>query len=254
MTHRAVILAAGRGERLVKGFAFPKPLKRVVRVPLIVRILRNLEDSGVRDVALVVGYLGDVLAAGIAKHQFNLNLHFIENEEFDKPNGTSLLKARDFVTGPTYVMMSDHLWSPGVLAAVRDFPLAVDEAVLGVDRQIDRCFDLPDATKVSVRGDRVDAIGKQLVSYNALDTGVFCVTPALFEALAELDGPEGCSLSQGVARLAQSGKMRVADVGNSLWVDVDTPEAHAFAEELVLLYGDSLSPYEQPTTQVVASL
>ena len=45
---KAVILAAGRGERLVNGMAYPKPLKRVAGVPLIVRILRNLERAGVR--------------------------------------------------------------------------------------------------------------------------------------------------------------------------------------------------------------
>lgn len=254
MTDRAIVLAAGRGERLVKGFAFPKPLKRVVHVPLIVRILRNLERAGVREVAIVIGHLGEVLAAGIAKHRFDLDLHYVWNHEFDKPNGTSLLKARDFVTGPTYVIMSDHLWSPNVLDAVRNFPLARDEAVLAVDYQIERCFDLPDATKVAVRGDRIEAIGKQLNAYHALDTGVFCVTPALFHVLAELDGAEGCSLSQGVARLAQSGNMYVADVGDALWVDIDTPEAHAFAEELVLLYGDQLLPASQLLPQVVASL
>ncbi len=34
---RAIILAAGKGERLVNGLTFPKPLKRVAGVPLIVR-------------------------------------------------------------------------------------------------------------------------------------------------------------------------------------------------------------------------
>ena len=38
---RAIILAAGRGERLVNGYSFPKPLKEVNGIPLIVRVLRN---------------------------------------------------------------------------------------------------------------------------------------------------------------------------------------------------------------------
>ena len=40
---QAIILAAGRGERLVSGLPYPKPLQRVNGQPLIVRVLRGLE-------------------------------------------------------------------------------------------------------------------------------------------------------------------------------------------------------------------
>jgi 1L-myo-inositol 1-phosphate cytidylyltransferase len=237
---RAIILAAGRGERLVNGHPYPKPLKRVHGVPLIVRVLRNLEAASVDEVAIVVGYLGDVLIAGLRDYSFDLDIRFVRNDEWNKPNGTSLLKASSFVIGPTFLMMSDHLWSSDLLEAVRRFPLGHDEAVLGVDFNISRCFDIDDATKVIVDFDRVVHIGKTLADYDALDTGVFRITPALIEALQRVDGPDGCSLSQGVTSLAANGHMRVADVGNATWIDVDTPQAHAYAEELIRQYGSSL--------------
>ena len=80
--------------------------------------------------------------------RFDLDLRFVNNDEVHKPNGTSLLKAKAFVTEPTFLLMSDHLWSPDLLQRVRRFPLAHDEAVLGVDFKISECFDLDDATKV----------------------------------------------------------------------------------------------------------
>lgn len=243
---RAIILAAGKGERLVNGFDFPKPLKRVSGVPLIVRVLRNLERAGVGEVAVVVGYLGDVLLAGLERHRFDLDLRIVWNDAYDKPNGTSLLKAADFVQGPTYLMMSDHLWSPDLIQTVGRFPLAGDEAVLGVDRDIAGCFDLEDATKVLLSGTRIADIGKQIPVYDALDTGVFRITPALIEELRRVDGPAGCSLSQGVAALAARGRMRAVDVGDASWIDVDTPAAHAEAERLLSLYGDELRPVQQP--------
>ena len=243
---RAIILAAGRGERLVNGMPFPKPLKRVAGAPLIVRVLRNLERAGVENVTVVVGYLGDVLIDALRRHRFDLDLSFAWNADWSKPNGTSLLKARGFVDGPALLLMSDHLWAPDLLAAVRRAPIAADEAVLGIDYDIPRCFDLPDATKVSTDGARVLSIGKELARYDALDTGVFRITPALIEALARLDGPDGCSLSQGVAALARRGKMRVADVGEAMWIDVDTPAAHAYAERCIALYGDALAPVHAP--------
>ncbi|MET0389831.1 MAG: NTP transferase domain-containing protein [Polyangiales bacterium] len=239
---RAIILAAGLGERLVRGKAYPKPLQPVRGVPLIVRVLRNLESAGVTDVGIVVGHLGEVLIEAIDDLPLDLSLHYFWNRQYDKPNGTSLLAAKDFVQGPTFLLMSDHLWSHDLIERVRSYPLQHNEAVLGVDFKIDDCCDLDDATKVRLQGDRIHAIGKQLSGYDALDTGVFRITPAVIEALERVDGPNGCSLSQGMAELAAEGRMRAVDVQEAAWVDVDTPLAQAHAEELLRRYGPSLRP------------
>lgn len=237
---RAVILAAGFGSRLDDGEPVPKPLREISGVPLIVRIIRGLEKGGIREVGIVIGHLGDELERGVAEYGFEADIAFFPNEEYTKPNGTSLLKARDFILGPTLLLMSDHLWSPRLLEVVASSPIGDDESVLGVDHRIDACFDLDDATKVQVRGDRIERIDKQLRDYNALDTGVFLITPALLDALDAVDGPHGCSLSQGVAALAAAGRMKAADVGDVTWIDVDTPEAHAEAERLIDTLGEDL--------------
>jgi 1L-myo-inositol 1-phosphate cytidylyltransferase len=230
---RGVILAAGLGSRLADGRPVPKPLREVAGVPLIVRIIRALEKGGIREIGIVVGHLGDELKSGLSDYEHRAKLSFFPNDEYEKPNGTSVLKARDFVTGPTLLLMSDHLWSPRLLSSVVSYPIAERESVLGVDYRIDACFDLDDATKVQVQGDRITTIGKTLDDYNALDTGMFVITPAFIEALDVVNGPTGCSLSQGVARLAAEGRMKAADVGDATWIDIDTPEAHAEAERLI---------------------
>ena len=239
---RAIILAAGKGERLVNGLTFPKPLKRVAGVPLIVRAIRNLERAGVDEVVVIIGYLGDVLKTALSRYRFDLKLTFVENDEYDKPNGTSLLKAKAYVQGPTFVLMSDHLWAPQLIAPIDAFKLKSDEAVLGIDFDIQRCVDIPDATKVFLEGERIVRISKELPEYHALDTGVFKITEALIEALERADGPQGCSLSAGVQALAARGAMKAVSVGTAMWIDVDTPMAHAFAEESIARYGDNLWP------------
>jgi choline kinase len=250
---RAIILAAGRGERLVNGKPYPKPLKQVNGLPLIARILRGLEQAKVEQVAIVVGHLGDVLIEALQDYRFDLDLQFMRNDELHKPNGTSLLKAKRFVTGPTLLLMSDHLWSPDLVQYVREFPLADDEVVLGVDYKVAECFDIDDATKVALRGDRVIGIAKDLLRYDALDTGVFRITPAVIEALERVDGPNGCSLSQGMAELARDGRMRAVDVEDAGWVDVDTPAAHAHAERMLRRYGQALrAPRSLTGTEAVA--
>jgi 1L-myo-inositol 1-phosphate cytidylyltransferase len=248
---KAIILAAGKGERLVHGLSFPKPLKRVAGVPLIVRAIRNLEQAGVDEVVVIVGYLGDVLRAALTRYRFDLKLTFVQNDEYDKPNGTSLLKAKAFVDGPTFVLMSDHLWAPELITPIDAYPLGADQAVLGIDFDIERCVDIPDATKVFLEGDRIARISKELPEYHALDTGVFKITEALIEALERADGPQGCSLSQGVQALAARGAMKAVSVGSAMWIDVDTPMAHAFAERSLARYGEALWPVA-PTPRVAA--
>jgi 1L-myo-inositol 1-phosphate cytidylyltransferase len=239
---RAIILAAGKGERLVSGLSFPKPAKRVGGVPLIVRVIRNLELARVDEVVVIVGYMGDVLRNLLSRYRFNLDVRFVQNDEYEKPNGTSLLKARAFVDGPTFVLMSDHLWAPELIQPIDAFPLAEGEAVLGIDFDIPRCVDIPDATKVFLEGDRIVRISKELPEYHALDTGVFKITGALMDELARADGPQGCSLSAGVQALAARGAMKAVSVGTAMWVDVDTPMAHAFAEQALARYGERLAP------------
>lgn len=249
---RAIILAAGKGERLVSGLSFPKPLKRVGGVPLIVRAIRNLERVGVEEVVVIVGYMGEVLRSGLARHRFQLDVRFVENDEYEKPNGTSLLKAKAFVDGPTFVLMSDHLWGPELILPIDQYRLADGDAVLGIDYDIPRCVDLPDATKVQLNGERIVAISKELRTYDALDTGVFKVTSALLEELERVNGAAGCSLSQGVQALAQRGAMKAVSVGSAMWIDVDTPHAHACAEKALRRYGEALAPRPDEVALVAA--
>jgi choline kinase len=247
---RAIILAAGKGERLVSGLSFPKPLKRVGGVPLIVHAIRNLERAGVDEVVVIIGYMGDVLESALSRYKFNLELRFVLNDEFEKPNGTSLLKAKHFVQGPTFVLMSDHLWAPELIAPIDACALEPGESVLGIDFDIERCVDIPDATKVFLEGDRIVRISKELPEYHALDTGVFKVTEGLIAELERVDGPQGCSLSQGIQALAARGAMRAVSVGSAMWIDVDTPMAHAFAERQLSRYGVALAPASSAAARV----
>lgn len=242
---KALILAAGCGERLVNGLDFPKPLKRVGGVPLMVRTLRNLETCGVREVGVVVGYMEDVLRAALAKVPTSIRLHYISNPEWMKPNGVSVLAAEAFVTEPTALLMCDHLWAPALFRKVAEAPCADDEALLGIDKHIARCPDLPDATKVRLEGDRIVQIGKTIDNYQAIDTGVFKIGPSLIEALKSVNKAEGCSLSDGVKALADRKKMRTVDIGHHMWIDVDTPHTHAVAEQLIQRYGVDLAPKAQ---------
>src|SRR5690606_17230801 len=118
----------------------------------------QLRVSGVREVVIVIGHQGDRIRAALRGTSLGVDVALVEHAEYQKPNGTSLLRAAAFVEGPTLLSMSDHLCSPALVEAVRDAPVASDVPVLGVDRNIEACFDLDDATKVRLAGDSVVAI------------------------------------------------------------------------------------------------
>ena len=114
--------------------------------------------------------------------------------------------------------------------------------MLGVDRDLSRVFDIDDATKVKLAGDRVTEIGKQLTSYDAVSAGLFVISPSLVDVLADMDGrSERPSLTEGVAVAATRGLVVAHDVGTKLWQDLDSAEMKLHAEWLLRVYGDELA-------------
>lgn len=250
---RAIVLAAGTGSRLVSGEVFPKPLKSVGGTPLLLRILRTLASEGIREVVIVTGYKQDLIRDALeAEGALDVTISFVSNTQFQKKNGVSLLVAREFVEPNTLLTMADHLYAPAVVRRLNAYDLPDGAAALGVDRAIGRCFDIDDATKVRTEAGRITDISKELPQYDALDTGVFRIGPALVDELHALYEAHGdCSLSDGVRALARRGMFFACDVGDARWIDVDTPEALTEAESLLRLYGDTLDrdvvrPNERP--------
>ncbi|MEI8258190.1 MAG: NTP transferase domain-containing protein, partial [Deltaproteobacteria bacterium] len=239
---RAVVLAAGRGSRLVSDATYPKPLKTVAGVPLLVRILRGLASQGIREAVVVVGFQGDQIRRALAADRsLGLSVTFVENAVWEKSNGVSLLQAAAHIDRDVILTMADHLFAPEIIGRLAAANLPNGACTLGVDYDIERCFDLDDATKVKVEGGHISQIAKELPEYNAIDTGVFRIGPLLIEELARLESVKGdASLSDGVRALAHRGLFFATDVGDARWIDVDTPEAHARAEAMVRVFGDAL--------------
>lgn len=239
---RAIVLAAGTGSRLGEATATPKPLRLAAGVPLLVRVLRTLEASGVREAVVVIGHQGDAIRRALTSEpSLGLELIFVRNDRYLAKNGVSLLAAADWIDRECLLSMSDHLYSPELVRRLVAAELPAGACALGVDYDIERCFDLDDATKVAVSQGLISEIHKELSDFDAIDTGVFRVGPALVEELAKLDAKHGdCSLSDGVRLLAERGEFHAVDVGDVRWIDVDTPAAMQRAEAMLRVFGDDL--------------
>ena len=241
-TERVIVLAAGTGSRLANGDSVPKPLKPVRGVPLLVRILRGLQHEGVCEAAIVIGHQGDqIRRALLADSSLSLALTFVRNPDYMLKNGVSLLAARAHVGDGCLLTMADHLYSPEIVRRLRGMDLPRGVSALAVDFDIERCFDLDDATKIRVEQGRIADIGKELSTFTALDTGVFRIGPELIDELSRIYQAQGdCSLSDGVRAVAGKGRFWICDAGDARWIDVDTPQALERAEAMLRAFGDTL--------------
>jgi 1L-myo-inositol 1-phosphate cytidylyltransferase len=241
----AVILMAGEGSRL-RGSdeTFLKPLVPVLGRPLICYTIDALVHAGINKANFIVGYQSNRMIAAIKQFiPSSLEACFIENREWQKQNGVSVLAAAGHVTSPFLLTMSDHLFDKSIV----DLLLAnafLDELNLAIDRKLDPIFDLSDAMKVQSRGDRIFKIGKDLEGYDAIDTGLFVCPPDIFYYLENSRHDGDCSLADGVRSMAAKGRARAIDIGNAWWQDIDTPQMLAQAEE-------HLRERDLPTEQIL---
>ena len=227
MVDKAVIIAAGMGSRLNgHGRGRPKPLVKVAGVGLLKRAILTAKRAGITEFAVVIGYRGDEIREAIEDdQQIDVHIDWVENPEWTRGNGLSVLKARDYVEGPFLLLMADHLLEPKVITRMRRLLLGAGESALCIDTRLEGIQDLDDATKVVLDGDRILKIGKGLSRYDAVDTGIFLCSPALFDGLELAVSGGDDTLSGGVRIMASQGNMRAVDIDGLFWQDVDTPDA-----------------------------
>ncbi len=228
----AVILMAGTGSRLRHNNGIiPKPLTPILDRPLVSYTIDLLARAGITILNAVVGYESAALISGLKPLvPPGLQLRLIDNPNWQKQNGLSVLAAADHMAKPFLLMMADHLFDETIV------DLLIERAELGelnlaIDHKIESICDIDDAMKVQMRGDRVAAIGKDLAQYDAIDTGIFVSPLALFDYLERAKKNGDCSLADGVRLMAADGKVRGIDISESWWQDVDTPEMLRQAEE-----------------------
>ncbi len=237
-TRTGVVLAAGFGSRLRGSDAdtFLKPLTRVGGTPLLLRVVHSLELAGCARVVIVTGYgAADVEGQLRALYDGPAEVIFTLNPRYELSNGLSVLAAREHVGDEFVLVMADHVIGDEIMAVAAAHHPLEGGATLLVDYKLDTIFDMDDATKVlSGPGGRIESIGKQIERYDCVDTGVFVCTTALMDAIDAVFQEQGdASLSHGVAALSARGTMRVLDVGDGFWQDVDTPEMLQHAEQVL---------------------
>jgi choline kinase len=235
---KGVILAAGKGSRL--GYMTtqcPKPLIYVLERRLVEYTIEAFVSAGIRELVVVVGYRAKMVEEQLGDgSRYGARITYALNPYYKRGNAISVYAARQWVAGEPFVMaMADHMISPAILRTLLvrwdgNNTLCIDRAA-ALPPQID------DATRVWVdETDFISAIGKELEEWNAIDAGVFLLTPRIFPVIEQTmqSGIEPCTISQAMRQLIRFDQgLRACDVSGAFWADVDTLDDLRYVEHIL---------------------
>jgi len=213
---KCLILAAGKGSRLAaRGDS--KPLVSFLGLSLIERTILTAQSCGLTEFYVVTGYSGHKVRAFLDKfsREKNLNITPVINDDWEKENGLSVLKAKELLDEKFILMMVDHLFDREILLKLKDQQIQENEVILAVDSNVD--------------------IGKNINKYNAFDTGFFLCSPSIFAAIEKsitLDNDS--TLSGGIRILANANAVRALDISGNFWMDLDDENAFRKAQKRIL--------------------
>ncbi len=233
---KCLIIAAGQGIRLQsKGGV--KPLVPLLGVLLIERVIRSAMEGGADEFYVTTGYEGEQVSCFLQQlaKRLKVSITPIQNDDWQKGNGISVLKARGIIEESFLLLMADHLFDPAIIRSLQEQPPKEDEVLLAVDTDKNNpLVDMEDVTKIRIKKGRILNIGKTINDYNAFDTGIFLCTPVIFEALEHACKIHNdTTLSAAIQILAEDNCAKSMKT-NEFWIDIDDKNTFKKAEKAFL--------------------
>jgi MurNAc alpha-1-phosphate uridylyltransferase len=190
---RALILAAGRGERLRPlTDTTPKPLIEVGGQTLIEYHLQNLAQTGFREVVINLAHLGDMIRDALGDgSKWGLNIHYSQEPEGALDTGGGIYQALPLLGDSPFAVINSDVYSDYPLARLRAIKCSHAHLILvpNPEHNPSGDFELQGGylSKVSEPGDSTSHTFSGISVYHprffsAAPGGRFSVVPLLFEA------------------------------------------------------------------------
>ena len=208
---RAMILAAGRGDRLRPlTDEIPKPLVEIGGKPLIGYHLEKLAAAGFREVVVNQGHLGDLLPAALGDgRRWGLRIHWSDEQPQALETGGGIHKALPLLGAGPFLVVNGDLWTDYPYARLRAVKCDWAHLVLVPNPAHNPAGDF------ALHGARVREEGAPRLTFS----GIAVYHPRLFD---------GCSPGKfSVVPLLRAAMRDHVVTGESYagdWSDVGTPE------------------------------
>jgi choline kinase len=250
---RAIILAAGRGLRLLQpeDRQLPKCLLRFDGMSLLERHLRMLRGAAVEEIVLALGFRHELVESELDRLAWQPRPEIVLNRRFELGSVLTLHAVADAMTrgGDVLLMDADVLYDERIMDALVAGRHAVNRLL------IDRDFeDGEEPVKVCLRDGIPVELRKQLaagIEYDAIgeSVGFFRFTQSAARRLAALvagyvaSGRAQMPHEEAVRDLLieRTQRVEVADVTGAPWIEID------YAEDLLRATNEVL-----PQLQVLA--
>jgi N-acetyl-alpha-D-muramate 1-phosphate uridylyltransferase len=206
---KAMILAAGRGERMRPlTDTTPKPLLPVAGRPLIAHHLEALHAAGVREVVINLSWLGEQIAEQLGDGaRYGLRLHYSHEGEPALETGGGIFKALPLLGPEPFLVVNGDVWT--------DYPF---ERLLQAPRGVAHLVLVPNPTHhpegdFALAGERLVLDGERLTF-----SGIGVYRPELFEGCA----PGAFALAPLLRKAAAAGQVS-GEAFAGRWYDIGTP-------------------------------
>jgi len=217
---RAMILTAGRGERMRPlTDTIPKPLLEVGGKPLLQHHIERLASAGITGIVINTGRLGDQIEARFADGA-SLGVDIVYSREGDAPleTGGGIRRALPLLGEDKFLVINGDIWTDYDFAGLPQAPADLAHLVLVANpaHHTEGDFVLADGRLRECGGSRLTYAG----------IGVF--SRELFQEEPEGAFPLAPLLRRAIRRDRVSG-----EVYAGIWLDVGTPARLAEADALV---------------------
>jgi len=240
----AVILAAGRGERIAGGEEYSsKPLIKLYNLSLIERSIKKLSDKlNVNKIYVITGFKHDKLKIHLdkLKKKLTVDLEIIFAKEWEKGNGASFLSVLNSIKQKQfYLLMVDHIFNDEFYSTISKSKINNTKCYLAISKSLSSKHDYNDATRVKIYENKITNIGKSISEVDGFDTGFFVLRSETFNDVKNLSEKKSLSLSDVMQELIQEQKLYFIEVAAESWLDIDTKKDFSNAKDFLLNFSSS---------------
>lgn len=245
-SERAIILAAGQGERLLPITAHrPKPLLPVNGTPILRNCVQMLGASGIAKATIVVGHLRHLVVTELGSTLAGVEIDYVPIEDYRHTNNiVSLWAARDQLCNDVVLIEGDVFFDRAILDRVLAPDLvnavAVDRMeahMTGAAVSVDDEWLIQGLSIVSAQ----DGENRKKQLWKTINIHRFCcefmqrsLLPEIERAIHEGNTHEfyECSLARLISR--REGALRAVPCPNIRWIEIDDPLDYAAAQLLFM--------------------
>lgn len=208
---KAIILAAGKGERMRPlTERIPKSLIEVAGKPLILYHIERLVCAGITEIVINHGRLGEQIEAALGSgHRYGVTIRYSPEGEEPLETGGGIFNALELLGGPAFIAVNADVWSDFPFAWLPPEPTGLAHLVM-VDNPPHNL-----GGDFALNGDRLALEGDLTLTFS----GIGLYRPHLFDECDHGRFPLAPLLRQAIAQGLVSGEHY-----RGLWLDVGTPE------------------------------